>query len=58
VIGIIAFHESLGYLMSMGNRRLISGVEASRRVATVVMVATVAVLFIAGGCDWEQTPPR
>jgi hypothetical protein len=57
VIGIIAFHESLGYLMSMGNRRLISGVEASRRVATVVMVATVAVLFIAGGCDWEQTPP-
>jgi acid phosphatase type 7 len=56
VIGIIALHESLGYLMSVANRRLISGVGARKRVLAVGIVATFAVLFVAGGCDRGQTP--
>jgi acid phosphatase type 7 len=56
VIGIIAIHKSLGYLIPMGNRQLIRGVGASRRTATGVIVAIVAVLLIAVGCDSEPTP--
>src|SRR5215203_6129971 len=56
VIGIIAFHKSLGYLILVGNRQMIRGVGASRRIATGVIVATVAVLLIAVGCGSEPTP--
>jgi acid phosphatase type 7 len=56
VIGIIAIHKSLGYLIPMGIRQLIRGVGVSRRIATGVIVATVAVLLIAWGCDSEPTP--
>ena len=35
---------------------MISGVGASRRTATGVILATVAVLLIAWGCDSEPTP--
>ena len=48
--------EILGYLMPMGNRQLIRGVGASRRIATGLIVATFAVLLIAWGCDSEPTP--
>ena len=40
----------------MGNRKMIRVVGASRRIATGVIVATVAVLLIAAGCDSEPTP--
>ena len=40
----------------MGNRKMIRVVGASRRIATGVIVATVAVLLIAVGCDSEPTP--
>src|SRR5829696_2633666 len=40
----------------MGNRQLIRGVGASRRIATGLILATVAVLLIAWGCDSEPTP--
>src|SRR5215208_4059220 len=41
----------------MANRQLIGGVGATRRrTATGVIVATVAVLLIAVGCDSEPTP--
>jgi hypothetical protein len=43
--------------MSVANRRLISGVGASKRVLAAGIVATFAVLFVAGGCDRGQTPP-
>jgi hypothetical protein len=55
VIGFICIHESLGYLKPLGNRQHI---RASRRSATGVIMATVAVLLIAGGCGPEPTPPR
>jgi hypothetical protein len=53
VIGFICIHESLGYLKPLGNRQHI---RASRRSATGVIMATVAVLLIAGGCGPEPTP--
>jgi hypothetical protein len=56
VIGIIAIHKSLGYLILMGDRHMIRDVGASRRIATGVIVVTVAVLLIAVGCDSEPTP--
>src|SRR5215208_1537356 len=56
VIGIIAIHKSLGYLTPMGNRQLIRGVGASRRTVTGVILADVAVLLIAWGCNSEPTP--
>jgi hypothetical protein len=40
----------------MGDRQLIRGVGASGRTATRVILATVAVLLIAWGCDSEPTP--
>ena len=40
----------------MGDRRLIRGNGASRRIATVVIVATVAAFLIAGGCTTEPAP--
>ena len=41
----------------MGNWQLIRGVAASkRRTATGVIVATVAVLLLAVGCDSQLTP--
>jgi hypothetical protein len=40
----------------MGNRQLIRGVGACRRIATGLIVATFAVLLIAWGCDSEPTP--
>ena len=41
----------------MGNWQLIRGVAASkRRTATGVVVATVAVLLLAVGCDSQLTP--
>lgn len=49
VIWILAIHKSLGYLILMGNQQVIVGVGASRRTATGVILATVAVL-IAVGC--------
>jgi acid phosphatase type 7 len=57
VIGIIAIHESLGYLLPMGNGQRIMGIGASGKTGTGVMVATVAVLLIAWGCVPEPTPP-
>jgi hypothetical protein len=56
VIGIIAIHKSLGYLLPMHNRQRISGVGASKRTSTVVTMTTVEVLLIAWGCDSEPTP--
>src|SRR5215213_10704427 len=53
VIGIIANHKSLGYLIFVGKRRLIGG---RRRAATGVIVGAVAVLLIAWGCDSEPAP--
>jgi hypothetical protein len=55
-IYIWASESSLGYLMPMGNRQLIRGVGASRRIATGLIVATFAVLLIAWGYDSEPTP--
>jgi hypothetical protein len=55
-IYIWASESSLGYLMPMGNRQLIRGVRASRRIPTGLIVATFAVLLIAWGCDSEPTP--
>jgi acid phosphatase type 7 len=55
VIGIIAIHNLLGYLTLMGNRQLFRGV-GTRRTATGVIMATVVVLLIVGGCDTEPTP--
>ena len=52
MIGIIANHKSLGYLIFVGKRRLIG----ARRTATGVMVGAVAVLLIAWGCDSERPP--
>jgi hypothetical protein len=40
----------------MGNRQLIGGIGAGSRIATGVIVATVAIL-IAAGCGPEKTPP-
>jgi hypothetical protein len=57
VIGILAIHKSLGYLIPMGNPQLIGGVAATRRrTATGLIVATFAVLLLAVGCDSEPTP--
>jgi hypothetical protein len=56
VIGIIAIHNLLGYLIPMGYRQLIRGVGACRRTATGVIMATVAVLLIIGGCNMEPIP--
>src|SRR5215203_3721823 len=40
----------------MGNRQLIRGVGAGRRTATGVILTTVAVLLIIGGCNTEPSP--
>src|ERR671910_681681 len=56
VIGIIAIHKSLGYLIPMGHRQLIRGLGARRRTATGIILTTVAVLLIAWGCVPEPTP--
>jgi acid phosphatase type 7 len=57
VIGIITLHESLGYLIPMGNRQPIGGIGAARRrTARGVVAATVAVLLLAVGCDLQPTP--
>jgi hypothetical protein len=56
VIGIIAKHKSLGYLIPVGKLRLIRGVGARRRTATGAIVVAVAVLLIAWGCDSEPAP--
>jgi hypothetical protein len=50
VIGILTIRELPGYLILMDNRQLIGGVQASKRTATGVIVATVAVLLLAMGC--------
>src|SRR5215204_822641 len=42
--------------MPVGNRQLIRGVGACRRTATGVIMATVAVLLIIGGCNTEPSP--
>jgi hypothetical protein len=39
----------------MGNRQLIGGLGATRR-STALIVATFAVLLLAGGCDLQPTP--
>src|SRR5215208_5553949 len=39
----------------MGIRQLIRGVGTRRRTATGVIMATVAVLLIVGGCDTQPT---
>jgi hypothetical protein len=51
VIGILTIHELPGYLILMDNRQLIGGVQAIKKTATGVIVATVAVLLLAVGCD-------
>jgi acid phosphatase type 7 len=56
VIGIIAIRKFLGYFKSMGSRQHIRGLGASMRSATGVIMATVAVLLIAGGCGPEPAP--
>ena len=56
VIGIIALHKSLGYLILMRDRQLIRGVGTSRTTATGVILTTVAVLLVAWGCNAEPTP--
>jgi hypothetical protein len=55
-IYIWASESSLADLMLMGNRQLIRGVGASRRIATGLIVATFAVLLIAWDYDSEPTP--
>ena len=56
VIGIMVIHESLGYLIPMGESQLTRGAGASRRIVTGVIVVTVAVLLLAGGCTTEPAP--
>src|SRR5215210_8619238 len=40
----------------MGNWQVLGGIGASRSIATVVIVITVAIL-IAAGCGPQKTPP-
>ena len=56
VIGILAIRELPGYLILMDNRQLIGGVQASKRTATGVIAATVAVL-LAIGCGLLNPSP-
>jgi hypothetical protein len=58
VIGTTAIHETLRYLIRVGNRQPIGGVVAATRRSTTpgVIVATIAIL-LAFGCA-PQRPPR
>ena len=56
VLGIIAIHEYLGYLILVGDVQQVRGGGASRRIATGAIVATVAVFIIAGAALRRPAP--